>query len=114
MHHSTMSSAGKGILLLAILGLLHAAYSAYEPAYSAYEHLSLLKALDRPSGVPTDIAIESVFAFGLFLLGVSRSAPELKEISWASQMRYQKIDDVHSRLGFASLNHRGKKLFGPQ
>ncbi|CAE7073598.1 unnamed protein product [Rhizoctonia solani] len=102
-----MSSAGKGILLLAILGLLHA-------AYSAYEHLSLLKALDRPSGVPTDIAIESVFAFGLFLLGVSRSAPELKEISWASQMRYQKIDDVHSRLGFASFNHRGKKLFGPQ
>ncbi|KDN43353.1 hypothetical protein RSAG8_06137, partial [Rhizoctonia solani AG-8 WAC10335] len=30
MHQSTMSSAGKGILLLAIVGLLHAAYSAYE------------------------------------------------------------------------------------
>ncbi|KAF8705242.1 Membrane magnesium transporter [Rhizoctonia solani] len=105
MHHSTMSSAGKGILLLAILGLLHA-------AYSAYEHLSLLKALDRPSRVPIDIAIESILAFAVFLFGVSLSSSELKEISWASEMRYRKIDDVHSRLGFASFNHRGKQLYG--
>ncbi|GAB1518658.1 hypothetical protein RhiTH_001722 [Rhizoctonia solani] len=100
-----MSSAGKGILLLAILGLLHA-------AYSAYEHLSLLKALDRPSRVPIDIAIESILAFAVFLFGVSLSSSELKEISWASEMRHRKIDDVHSRLGFASFNHRGKQLYG--
>ncbi|KAF8757785.1 Membrane magnesium transporter [Rhizoctonia solani] len=97
------------------------------PAYSAYEHLSLLKALDRPSRVPIDvcfpgligvdsdcvqIAIESILAFAVFLFGVSLSSSELKEISWASEMRHRKIDDVHSRLGFASFNHRGKQLYG--
>ncbi|KAB5592535.1 hypothetical protein CTheo_4002 [Ceratobasidium theobromae] len=110
------SPVGKGMIALAILGLLHA-------AYSAYEHLSLLKALDRPTPtrLPPDVSscaqplpascfqiiIECLAALGVFLVGVTSAAPGFKENTWASEMRSRKIEDVHSRLGFASFNHRG-------
>ncbi|KAF8595778.1 hypothetical protein BDV93DRAFT_528459 [Ceratobasidium sp. AG-I] len=100
-------AVGKGMITVSILGLLHA-------AYSAYEHLSLLKALDRPipNTLPVDIIIECFIALMVFIIGAAINAPALKENSWASEMRSRKIDDVTSRLGFASFNHRGRLVFG--
>ncbi|KAG8682223.1 hypothetical protein FRC12_009939 [Ceratobasidium sp. 428] len=102
-------TAGKGMIVASILGLLHA-------AYSAYEHLSLLKALDRPTPntLPVDIIIECFVAMALFVVGATIDAPAFKENSWASEMRTRKIGDVDSRLGFASFNHRGRLLFGKE
>ncbi|QRV73770.1 Membrane magnesium transporter [Ceratobasidium sp. AG-Ba] len=100
-------TAGKGMIAVSILGILHA-------AYSAYEHLSLLKALDRPTPntLPIDIIFECFVALGLFIVGAILDAPAFKENSWASEMRTRKIGDVDSRLGFATFNHRGRLLFG--
>ncbi|KAF9006116.1 membrane magnesium transporter-domain-containing protein [Cyathus striatus] len=80
-------------------------------AFSTYEHLSHLKALERPEGsLPRDIIFETLIALAIGILGASLSTPPLKEITWASEMQKHKIDEMDSRLGFASYVNRGSKL----
>jgi len=75
------------------------------------------------------IIIEALVAVVLGILGASLNAPPLKEITWASEMqkRYEsvallspnrpadlgsrsKIDEMDSRLGFASFVNRGRNV----
>ncbi|KAJ6619859.1 magnesium transporter [Mycena sp. CBHHK59/15] len=92
-------------LFLATVAVLHA-------AFSTYEHLSHLKAMGRPEGsLPTDIVLEALFALVLGIIGASLNAPPLKEITWAAEMRKRSIDEMDSRLGFASFVNRGRNLF---
>ncbi|KAF4610684.1 hypothetical protein D9613_006990 [Agrocybe pediades] len=96
---------GRIFLLLATLGTFHA-------AYSTYEHLSHLKALERPEGsLPQDIVLEIFIALFLGIIGACLNTPAFKEISWSSEMRKHKIDEMDSRLGFANYVNRGKMLF---
>ncbi|KAG6817518.1 hypothetical protein H0H87_007486 [Tephrocybe sp. NHM501043] len=46
----------------------------------------------------------------LGILGASLSSSELKEITWASEMRKHTIDEMDSRLGFASFVTRGRNI----
>ncbi|KDQ19632.1 hypothetical protein BOTBODRAFT_28199 [Botryobasidium botryosum FD-172 SS1] len=102
------SVLGRSLLALSTLILFHA-------AYSAYEHLTFLKAINRPDeSLPKDIVFESLLALLLFTFGAVFNAPPLKEITWASEMSKRSIDEMDSRLGFMSVNHRGKMLFGKQ
>ncbi|KAF9038460.1 membrane magnesium transporter-domain-containing protein [Panaeolus papilionaceus] len=99
-----MSFTGRVFLLIATLGILHA-------AFSTYEHLSQLKALERPEGpIPPDIAVETLVALVLGILGACLNAPPLKDITWSSEMRKHTIDQMDSRLGFASYVNRGNHL----
>ncbi|KAJ3533396.1 hypothetical protein NMY22_g7348 [Coprinellus aureogranulatus] len=93
------------LTLVATLLIFHA-------AFSTYEHLSYLKALERPEGpIPTEIVIETLVALALGIVGASIGAPPLQEITWASEMRKRSIDDMDSRLGFADYVTRGRALF---
>ncbi|KAH7926036.1 hypothetical protein BV22DRAFT_1009942, partial [Leucogyrophana mollusca] len=89
-------------------------------AYSTYEHLSHLKALGRPEGpLPLNTVYESILALILGILGASLNAPPLKDITWASEMkkrhRYcRSIDEMDSRLSFASYNNRGRIVLSPE
>ncbi|TFK39824.1 magnesium transporter [Crucibulum laeve] len=95
---------GRVFLIVATIAIFHA-------AFSAYEHLSQLKALERPEGqLPPDIILETLFALALGIIGASLNAPPLKEITWASEMRKHKIDDMDSRLGFANFVNRGRNI----
>ncbi|KAL5536946.1 hypothetical protein ACEPAF_769 [Sanghuangporus sanghuang] len=95
---------GRILFTVAVLTLLHA-------AFSTYEHLSYLKALGRPEGpLPQDIVAEALVSLILAIIGASLNAPELKEITWRSEMRKRKIDDMDSRLGFANWNNRGSQI----
>ncbi|KAI5480636.1 membrane magnesium transporter 1-like [Pseudohyphozyma bogoriensis] len=102
---------------LSTLLIQGAALVFFHAAYSAWEAQSLAKAADivRPtflaSPLPLDILVELFVAFALLLIGVAWSAPGLKEISWASEMKKRSIDSEDSRVGFASLRHRGGVLF---
>ncbi|KAH0582971.1 hypothetical protein H2248_010864 [Termitomyces sp. 'cryptogamus'] len=99
-----MLSLGQFFLLLATLSILHA-------AYSSYEHLSHLKALGRPEGsLPRSIVIETLVGMVLGILGASLNAPQLKEITWASEMRKHTIDEMDSRLSFANFVTRGRNI----
>ncbi|KIM90365.1 hypothetical protein PILCRDRAFT_812103, partial [Piloderma croceum F 1598] len=78
-------------------------------AFSTYEHLSHLKALGRPEGsLPVDIVFEALAALFLGVLGASLNAPPLKDITWQSEMKKRSIDEMDSRLGFASYVNRGR------
>ncbi|KAF9045659.1 hypothetical protein BDZ89DRAFT_1058634 [Hymenopellis radicata] len=99
-----MPLVGRAFLLIATLALFHA-------AFSTYEHLSHLKAMERPEGqLPQDIIIEAFVALFLGILGASLNAPPLKEITWASEMNKRSIDEMESRPGFASYINRGKNF----
>ncbi|PWN51751.1 hypothetical protein IE53DRAFT_385902 [Violaceomyces palustris] len=111
------SNAGKAVLIIGTIIFFHA-------AYSTYEHLSLLKSLDLPTGagsasseghgMPKDIAIETIVSLLVILVGVSLTAQPLKEITWTSEMRKRTIDELDSRPNFSNLNHRGSILFGKE
>ncbi|EKM81728.1 hypothetical protein AGABI1DRAFT_111991 [Agaricus bisporus var. burnettii JB137-S8] len=93
------------LMLLCVLALLHA-------GYSAYEYLSRLKALGLPQeGLPKDIAIEVLVGALFGIVGAALYGLPLKQISWASEMRQHKIDEMDARIGFASYTHRGRNLF---
>ncbi|KAI0705235.1 hypothetical protein BC835DRAFT_1261489 [Cytidiella melzeri] len=82
---------GNVLLTISILMILHA-------AFSTYEHLSVLKAAGRPSegGLPADIVIEALFAFVLGTVAATIRAPELKEITWRSEMKKRYVDAASS------------------
>ncbi|KLO17949.1 hypothetical protein SCHPADRAFT_936607 [Schizopora paradoxa] len=97
---------GRTLLLAAIAMVLHA-------AYSVYEHLSYLKALGKPEGtLPQDIVVEVIAAMFIGILGASLNNPQLKEITWRSEMKKRKMDEMDARPGFANYTHRGNSLFG--
>lgn len=99
--------SGGFILLLAILIVLHT-------AFSTYEHLSHLKALGKPEGsLPQDIILEAVVGLALGILGAALNAPPLKGNTWASEMRKRSLDEMDTRGSFASYVTRGKHIFSP-
>ncbi|KAJ7917488.1 magnesium transporter [Mycena leptocephala] len=98
--------------MLAAVLLCLATIFVFHAAFSTYEHLSHLKAMGRPEGsLPTDIILEALLALVLGTLGASLNAPPLKEITWAAEMRKRSIDEMDSRLSFASFVNRGNNLF---
>ncbi|KZV94582.1 hypothetical protein EXIGLDRAFT_736606 [Exidia glandulosa HHB12029] len=97
---------GNALLLVGVVLTIHV-------AFSTYEHLSILKALDRTDEyIPLDMVLEAFVAMFVGIVGAALKTPELKEISWASEMKSRSIDEFDSRMGFMTLNHRGTKLFG--
>ncbi|EEB89934.1 hypothetical protein MPER_11921 [Moniliophthora perniciosa FA553] len=88
------------VLLVAILIILH--------------DLSHLKALGKPEGfLPQDIVFEAIVGLALGVLGASLSAPALKGITWASEMRKRSIDEMDSRIGFGNFVNRGRDILSP-
>ncbi|KAH8833102.1 hypothetical protein DL96DRAFT_1457781, partial [Flagelloscypha sp. PMI_526] len=74
--------------------------------------LSHVKALGQPeTPVPQDIALEAIIGLVLGIVGAVLNAPGFKEITWASEMKTRKIDEMDARPGFASFRHRGPRLF---
>ncbi|KAJ3560546.1 hypothetical protein NP233_g10768 [Leucocoprinus birnbaumii] len=101
----TVKMTARTLILLAVVSLLHA-------GYSGYEHLSRLKALGQPQeALPKDIAFETLLGAILGIIGAALYGSPLKQISWASEMRQHKIDEMDARVGFASYTHRGKNIF---
>ncbi|EJD47985.1 hypothetical protein AURDEDRAFT_162959 [Auricularia subglabra TFB-10046 SS5] len=99
---------GNALLLVAMVLTLHT-------AFSTYEHLSILKALDRTDEyIPASMMLEAFAALFLGIFGAALKTPALKEITWASEMKARSIDEFDSRLSFMTLNHRGAKLFGDE
>ncbi|KAA1470281.1 hypothetical protein DENSPDRAFT_836049 [Dentipellis sp. KUC8613] len=95
---------GQALLVIATVAIFHG-------ASSTYADLSHLKALGRPEGaLPFDIYLEAFLALALGIVGACLKAPAPKEITWASEMKKMTIDDMDSRMGFASFVNRGNVL----
>lgn len=124
---------GQIFLLVALVGIIHA-------AFSTYEHLSHLKAIGKPETIPQDvlfffslstsqlisvqIVLEALIGLAFGILGASLRAPPLKEITWASEMKTQfvlrastspclifhsSLDEMNARTGFATYGNRFAK-----
>lgn len=91
---------GNILLTAAVLMMLHA-------AFSTYEHLSLLKAAGKPEGaVPADIIVETMISLVLGVFAATIRSPELKEITWRSEMKKRPLDEIDSRMSFATFARR--------
>jgi len=92
---------GNVLVLFAIVTVLHA-------AYSTYEHLSYLKALGRPEGaIPQDIVVEAIAALVIGVVGAAVRTPELREMTWRSEMkRRATLDHLDPRMSFATFARR--------
>ncbi|KAI9495732.1 membrane magnesium transporter-domain-containing protein [Zychaea mexicana] len=93
-------SAGKVIALISTLFLAHS-------AFSTYEHLSYLKAVEQAESVlPIEIVVECLLSALATLFGVIISAAPFKNIALESQMSTMTIDKFDTRPSFVGFNHR--------
>ncbi|EDP43772.1 hypothetical protein MGL_1985 [Malassezia globosa CBS 7966] len=105
------STRGRLTTIAGIVLFLHAAYSAYEV-------LSQGKSIDLStsttayeSNVPLDIKFETLVAFVVLVVGCAMTTPKLRQMTWTARMRETDIDLVDARPSFATVYHRGAKLF---
>ncbi|CAL1715248.1 unnamed protein product [Somion occarium] len=95
---------GDVLIILACVAVLHA-------AYSTYEHLSHLKALGRPEGsLPADIIAEALVALVIGIIGATVRTPELREITWRSEMKRRAKEESDPRLSFRLFAQRAGLL----
>ncbi|WWC62363.1 uncharacterized protein I303_104959 [Kwoniella dejecticola CBS 10117] len=97
---------GQVLVVVAILALVHA-------AFSTYEHLSTLKALSRPTtSLPTSIIVEALISLGLFIPGIALSSDSLEDVTYRGELAKRSIDDQDARMGFMIPSKRGRAIFG--
>ncbi|KAJ3491377.1 hypothetical protein NLI96_g761 [Meripilus lineatus] len=95
---------GNLLIVIAILAILHA-------AYSTYEHLSYLKALGRPEGsIPNDIIIEAFISLILGTIGATVRTPELREITWRSEMKRRYASPLTRNILFLRILQQTNSL----
>ncbi|RSH84399.1 uncharacterized protein EHS24_005919 [Apiotrichum porosum] len=101
-----MPSIARALVVASALLLLHA-------AFSAYEHLSTLKALGRTAtSLPTSISLEALGALVLFLPAIALATQPLEDVTYRGEMAKRSPDDADACAGFMRLSARGKALFG--
>ncbi|KAI8365930.1 magnesium transporter [Radiomyces spectabilis] len=88
---------------IAILGTLFLAHAAY----STYEHLAYLKAVDRSSSdIPIEIVVECLLAAFVALVGVILNADNFKNVLMEVEIAKLTIDKIDTRPSFTTFNHR--------
>ncbi|OBZ87173.1 Membrane magnesium transporter [Choanephora cucurbitarum] len=88
---------------LGILGALFLAHSAY----STYEHLAYIKAVDEVDAeLPIEITVECLVSALVALFGVILSADAFKPIGIETEVAKMTIDKVDTRPSFITFNHR--------
>jgi hypothetical protein len=93
---------GKILGWIGFITLLHS-------AYSTYEHLSYLKAVEKvPNDMPIEIIVECLVSVLIFTVGVIFIAGPLKPILMKNEMVKKSIDKVDTRPSFNTFNHRGR------
>ncbi|KAI0917856.1 hypothetical protein AcW1_006877 [Taiwanofungus camphoratus] len=76
-------------------------------AFSTYQHLSYLKALGRPAGsLPQDIVFEALAALFLAIVGATIRTPDLREVTWRSEMKRRSVEDQGPWMSFATFAQR--------
>ncbi|KZT56874.1 hypothetical protein CALCODRAFT_300234 [Calocera cornea HHB12733] len=119
---TSTNTTGRILLAVAVIGLLHSAFSSYECSCTRkhrrlhsyrYSDSSKLKAAGAPAQFPTiDVIAEAMLSLLTFIVGAALWTPPLKPNTWASEMAHRTIDQMDTRIGFVTFGHRGKYLPG--
>ncbi|KAI7872711.1 membrane magnesium transporter-domain-containing protein [Spinellus fusiger] len=100
---STSQKIGKLIGLIGALFLAHA-------AYSTYDHLAYLKAVDQTAtDIPVEVVAECLISALVSLLGVILSVEPFKNILMEVEIAKQTIDKMDTRPSFITFDHRKVK-----
>ncbi|CAM0139175.1 hypothetical protein VKS41_002430 [Umbelopsis sp. WA50703] len=92
--------------VLSLVGIAFLAHSAF----STYEHLSYLNAVDKvESGLPIEITAECLMALAVALVGIVLCSGDLKNILMENEMTKQTIDKLDTAPSFITFNHRGRR-----
>ena len=98
-------SVGKFLVVVGLLALFHA-------AYSAAQHRAYLRMTEQEfTRLPLDILSQTLFGLLLTCFGVSTVVGTFKEIRAVADLEKRTWDSVNSRTSFYVFNHRGKKFF---
>ncbi|ORY95762.1 magnesium transporter [Syncephalastrum racemosum] len=92
-------------MLAKLLALISTVFLAHS-AYSAYEHLAYLKAIDNTGTLPIEIVVECLASAFVTLLGVILSADPFKNILFEHEMAKMTIDKADNYPSFITFNHR--------
>ena len=96
---------GKLLLVIGLLGLCHA-------AYSATQHRKYLRLTEQEfSSLPKDILIQTVVSLFICAFSILNIVGKFKQIKIASEWETKSWDNIGNRVSFYSFNHRGKYLF---
>ncbi|KAI9229989.1 MAG: membrane magnesium transporter-domain-containing protein [Piptocephalis tieghemiana] len=105
MAPSLLKKSGRLMSVLALLLMIHS-------AYSTYEHLTVLKAMNsREEYIPMDIIAECLVATALFLLGSIFIVEPFKPIDMEQEMSKLTLNMVDARPSFRTFDHRGSVIF---
>ncbi|KAF1797044.1 membrane magnesium transporter-domain-containing protein [Mucor lusitanicus] len=89
--------------LIALIGALFLAHSAY----STYEHLAYIKAVDQANTtLPIEIMTECLASALVALVGVVFSVDAFKPIAVETEVAKMTIDKIDTRPSFVTFNHR--------
>ena len=101
-----MSSAShKTVLLVGLIGLMHAAYSAAEWRGAA-------RMMEGDPMLPLDIVLQTFIFLLVTMLGVIHIAGEFKEIRATVELEQQTWENLRNRPSFYTWAHRGR-VFSP-
>ena len=96
---------GKLLLVIGLLGLCHA-------AYSATQHRKYLRLTEQEfSSLPKDILLQTLACLLVCAISILGIVGKFKQIKIASEWENKNWDNVANRVSFYSFNHRGKYLF---
>ena len=99
-------SFDKLLMIVGLLALLHA-------AYSAAQHRSYLRLTEQDfTSLPVDILVQSVVGLYITCHAVIRTLSNFREIRVAGDVEKKTWENFMNRTSFYCFNHRGKKLFG--
>ena len=96
---------GKLLLIVGLLALCHA-------AYSATQHRKYLRLTEQEfSSLPKDILLQTIVGLFICAFSILNIVGKFKQIKIASEWETKNWDNIGNRVSFYSFNHRGKYLF---
>ncbi|GAA5822850.1 hypothetical protein JCM5353_003547 [Sporobolomyces roseus] len=98
------------LILVSSISLLYSAYLAWL-ARATVLHSKKAPESTYGSPVPSPVIIQVLASFLFLTIGILASAPELKGVTWASEMSKRTIDQEVSLASFSGVRHRGGVLF---
>ncbi|GAA6014533.1 hypothetical protein JCM10207_001637 [Rhodosporidiobolus poonsookiae] len=98
------------VIWVSLATLMHAAYAAWQARMLANE-LGTAPVLTWGSPVPPEVHFQALSSFVILVIGILWSAPELKGVTWASEMSKRSIDSEDSGIALLNVRHRGSVLF---
>ena len=101
----TTHTMSKVLIVLGLLSLIHAGYSAAQ-----YRSYLRLVGEDFTGLLPMDILLQTILSLFVTMAGVVAVNGDFKEIKALEDSKYKSMDNIYNHPTFFTFNHRGRLL----